>query len=61
MDIALCLSKEQVSWLKNVASIVLEDKVKFAKDWKEGISDVIVFEDGSYIWCFPSEAYCQGD
>jgi len=62
MDIALSLSAEQTSWLKNVARIVLGDKVKFAKDWKEGIADVIVFENGSYIWCFPSEApYVQGE
>lgn len=62
MDIALSLSSEQTSWLKNVASIVLSDKVRFAKDWKEGIADVIVFENGSYIWCFPSEIpYVQGD
>ena len=62
MDIALTLSQEQISWLKSVASIILENKVKFAKDWKEGIADVIVFENGSYIWCFPSETpYIQGD
>jgi len=62
MDIALSLSKEQTSWLKNVASIVLGNQVKFAKDWKEGIADVIVFENGDYIWCFPSEAsYVQGE
>jgi len=62
MDIALSLSTEQTSWLKNVARIVFGDKVKFAKDWKEGIADVIVFENGSYIWCFPSEApYVQGE
>ena len=62
MDIALSLSKEQTSWLKNVSSIVLGDKVRFAKDWKEGIADVIIFENGSYIWCFPSEVpYVQGE
>jgi len=62
MDVALSLSKEQIGWLKNVASIVIGDKVKFAKDWKEGIADVIVFENGCYIWCFPSEApYMQGE
>jgi len=62
MDVALSLSNEQINWLKNVARIVLEDKVKFAKDWKEGIADVIVFENGCYIWCFPSEApYVQGE
>ena len=62
MDVALNLTKEQTSWLKNVASIILEDKVRFAKDWKEGIADVIVFENGCYIWCFPSETpYVQGE
>jgi len=62
MDIALSLSKEQTDWLKNVARIVLGERVKFAKDWKDGIADVIVFENGSYIWCFPSETpYVQGD
>ena len=62
MDVALNLSKEQTNWLKNIASIVLGDKVKFAKDWKEGIADVIVFENGCYIWCFPSESpYVQGE
>ncbi|MCL2421363.1 MAG: hypothetical protein FWD03_05840 [Defluviitaleaceae bacterium] len=62
MDIALSLSREQTNWLKNVAGIVFEDKVKFAKDWKEGIADVIIFENGSYIWCFPSEVpYIQGE
>ena len=62
MDVALSLSAEQINWLKNVANIVLGDKVKFAKDWKEGIADVIVFENGCYIWCFPSEIpYVQGE
>jgi len=62
MDIALSLSKEQASWLKDVARIILGERVKFAKDWKEGIADVIVFENGCYIWCFPSETpYVQGD
>ena len=62
MDIALSVTKEQTEWLKNVAKIVLGDKVKFAKDWKEGIADVVVFENGSYIWCFPSEVpYIQGE
>jgi hypothetical protein len=62
MDIALSLSKEQTDWLKNVVSIILGEKVKFAKDWKDGVADVIVFENGCYIWCFPSETpYVQGD
>ena len=61
MDIALSLSKEQISWLKNVASIVLGDKVRFTRDWKEGVADVIVFENGCYVWCFPSSTpYVQG-
>lgn len=62
MDAALNLTSEQVNWLKNVAKIVLGDKVRFARDWKEGIAEVIVFGDGSYIWCFPSETpYVQGE
>ncbi|MCL2840789.1 MAG: hypothetical protein FWE05_08440 [Defluviitaleaceae bacterium] len=62
MDLALNLSAEQINWLKNVTKIIFEEKVKFAKDWKDGVADVIVFENGSYIWCFPSETpYVQGE
>lgn len=62
MDVALSLSKEQISWLKNVAATVCEKSVNFAKEWEDGIADVIVFDDNSYIWCFPSDTpYVQGD
>ena len=35
--------------------------MKFTKDWENGVTTVIIFENGSYIWCLPSEAaYVQG-
>jgi len=62
MDLALSLSKEQFNWLKSVVSAIYGKKVAIAKDWEDGIADVIVFQDSSYIWCFPSETpYIQGN
>ena len=61
MDLFLELSHEQLSWLKKVVISIYGDKVRFAKDWENGIATVIIFENGSYIWCLPSEAsYIQG-
>ena len=62
MDIFLSLTEEQTNWLKDVAKIIYGQKVKFAKDWDDGVADVIVFENNSYIWCLQSEThYVQGD
>jgi len=61
MDLFLELSQEQFTWLKKVVTAVYGDHVKFAKDWENGRATVVVFDDGSYIWCLPSEApYIQG-
>jgi len=61
MDLFFELSYEQFKWLRKVVTAIYEDKVKFAKDWESGIATVVVFENGSYIWCLPSEIpYIQG-
>jgi len=61
MDLFLELSHEQFNWLKTVVIAVYGEKVKFAKDWENGVATVIIFENGSYIWCLPSEVpYIQG-
>jgi len=61
MDLFLELSRKQFDWLRKVVTTVYGEKVKFAKDWENGIATVIIFENGSYIWCLPSEVpYIQG-
>jgi len=61
MDLFLELSHEQFNWLRKVVTTIYGEKVKFAKDWENGVATVIVFENGSYIWCLPSEnPYIQG-
>ena len=61
MDLFLELSHEQFNWLRKVVTTVYGEKVKFAKDWENGVATVIIFENGSYIWCLPSEvSYIQG-
>ncbi|MCL1786544.1 MAG: hypothetical protein FWG38_01045 [Defluviitaleaceae bacterium] len=62
MDMFLTLSREQFNWLRKVVTAIYGEKVQFAKDWEDGVATVIVFENGSYIWCLPSEApYVQGN
>jgi len=61
MDLFLELSREQFAWLRKVVTTIYGNKVKFAKDWEDGIATVIIFENGSYIWCLPSETpHVQG-
>ncbi|MCL2572931.1 MAG: hypothetical protein FWE34_00085 [Defluviitaleaceae bacterium] len=61
MDFFLELSHEQFYWLRRVVIAAYGEKVRFARDWEGGIATVIVFENGSYIWCLPSEKpYTQG-
>ncbi|MCL2236033.1 MAG: hypothetical protein FWB98_06310 [Defluviitaleaceae bacterium] len=61
MDLFLELSQEQFGWLRRVVTATYGEKVKFAKDWEDGIATVIIFENGSYIWCLRSEMpYIQG-
>jgi len=61
MDLFLELSHEQLSWLRKVTATVYGEKVNFAKDWEGGIATVIIFENGSYIWCLASDVpYIQG-
>jgi len=61
MDLFLELSHAQFNWLRKVVTTAYGEKVKFAKDWENGVATVIIFENGSYIWCLPSEApYIQG-
>jgi len=61
MDLFLELSRGQFNWLRKLVTSIYGEKVKFAKDWENGVATVIVFENESYIWCLPSETpYVQG-
>ncbi|MCL2854326.1 MAG: hypothetical protein FWE21_01750 [Defluviitaleaceae bacterium] len=62
MNVFFNLSCEQLNWLQKAVFNIYGEKVRLARDWQDGAATVIVFENGSYIWCFPSKnPYLQGD
>ena len=53
MDVFLELAPEQFQWLRQVATTLYGQRVRRAANWG-GAADVLVFDDGSYLWCLPS-------